>query len=98
VLADKDGRKENSAAPAFSVSLVSGSGWRLVPPASVPQGLAPVDATYRLVLDDSGRVSRVLPPGREVPAGLDRFLSSLAFERQGGAAPARVVDVRIVIR
>ncbi len=91
-------RREKSAAPeGFSVALTKGAGWRLAPPPPPPAGAGPIDATFRLAVDDSGRVLRLVRDARDLPPQLERFLSSLTFERQGVAA-ASEVEVRVVLR
>jgi hypothetical protein len=68
-----------------------------VAPPPPPAG-APADAKFRLVLDDAGRVTRVDRSAASPSVEMERYLSSLTFERAGAASPSREVDVRVVLR
>ena len=81
----------------LTVALVSGAGWRLVAPPPPPAG-APADAKFRLVLEENGRVARVDRSAGAPSADMERYLSSLVFERAGAATRSREVDVRVVLR
>jgi hypothetical protein len=81
----------DTAARPFSISVVSGAGWRLKS-TGAPAWAA---GTFRLALDEKGGVLRVLSGAPN--AETRRFLVSLSFERTAASA-AGEVDVRIAAR